>query len=231
MSLVHATVEILDRDAIDPARGLLRHLPVQFNPTEYTRTKGAQYAEIAIPGIDSPVIQFIRGQTETLKLDLLFDTTEQGLDESAVDVRVLTNGFYQLVKMQPRTHAPPRIRLTWGPGISFKAIVESVEQKFTLFSPTGVPLRALLTVSLKEYKTLEEQLAELNLQSSDHTKQRTVIEGDTLAAIAQAEYGDPRLWRLIADANHQVIDDPIRPPVGVVLVIPRSDGVTAGEVR
>ena len=38
----------------------------------------------------------------------------------------------------------------------FRCVLESVRQKFTLFSPDGVPLRATLTVTLREYKTLAE---------------------------------------------------------------------------
>src|SRR5688572_32593262 len=117
MALVKAVIEVLDRKAVDPPKGLLPYLPVQFNPTEYTLEKGAQIAEIAIPGIDSPILQFIRGQNERLTLDLFFDTTEFGMDEVAVDVRLRTNAFYQLVKIQPKTHAPPRIRFTWGVGL------------------------------------------------------------------------------------------------------------------
>ena len=73
--LVKALIEILDKAAIDPSRGLLRFIPVQFNPPELTLSKGAQIAEIAIPGLDSPILQFIRGQNEKLTLDLFFDTT------------------------------------------------------------------------------------------------------------------------------------------------------------
>jgi Contractile injection system tube protein len=222
MALEHATVEILDREAIDPGRGLSRFTPVQFNPTELSLVKGAQIAEITIPGLDSPILQFIRGQTQTLKLDLFFDTTADGMDDPVVDVRTLTNSFFELVRIQPKTHAPPRIRVVWGEGLSFKAIVESVDQKFTLFSPGGVPLRATLSVSLREYRTLEEQQAELNLQSSDHTRTRTVVEGDTLASIAWQEYGDPRAWRGIADAN-PAIDDPTAPPPGSQVAVPRVE--------
>jgi nucleoid-associated protein YgaU len=225
MALEHATVEILDREAIDPGRGLSRFLPVQFNPSEFSLAKGAQIAEITIPGLDSPILQFIRGQTQTLKLELFFDTTAGGMDDPAVDVRTLTNSFFELVRLQPKSHAPPRIRVIWGEGLSFKAIVESVDQKFTLFSPGGVPLRATLSVSLREYKTLEEQLAELNLQSSDHTRTRTVVEGDTFASIAQQEYGDPRAWRRIADAN-PAIDDPTSPPAGWQVEVPRVEDRT-----
>lgn len=220
MALIKAVIEVLDKDAVDPMRGLLPFIPVQFNPTEYTLSKGAQIGEIGIAGIDSPILQFIRGQNEKLALDLFFDTTDNGMDELALDVRVQTRQIYQLVKIQPKTHAPPRIRFTWGLGLSFKAIVESVNQKFTLFNPLGVPLRATVSVSLREYKTLEEQLAELNLQSSDHSKRRVVRRGDTLSQIAAEEYGDPGEWRRIAEYNTGVIPNLRRLTPGTELIIP-----------
>jgi hypothetical protein len=231
MPLVKAVIEVLDRDAVDPSRGLLPIIPVQFNPTEYTLNKGAQIAEIAIPGIDSPILQFIRGQNEKLTLDLFFDTTEFGMGDVAIDVQTLTRPISQLVKIQPRTHAPPRIRFVWGVGLSFKAIVESVQQKFTLFNPLGIPLRATLSVTFREYKTLEEQIAELNLQSSDHTKRREVRRGDTLSRIAAQEYNDAREWRRIADANPGVVEHPRRLLPGTVLQIPPLDVFGTPGVR
>lgn len=218
MALTKLRIEILDKDAVDSGKGLPDHFDVEFNPTEYTLTKAAQIAEIAIPGIDSPVLQFVRGQDERLTLDLLFDTTDSGMDENAVDVTTLTRQVYQLVKIQPATHAPPRFLLTWGNSLSFKAIAEQVQQKFTLFSPTGTPLRATVSLTLREYKTLEEQLKDLKLQSPDHTKVHVVRRGDTLSDIAAAEYGDPTAWRVIADRNR--VSDPRRPRPGTALEIP-----------
>ena len=223
MALTKATIEILDADAIDPSRGLTKFLQVQFNPTEYGLDKAAQIAEIAIPGIDSPILQFVRGQTEKLTLELFFDTTDDGIGDNSTDVRTLTSPFYQLVKIQPKTHAVPRIRVTWGQGLSFKAIVESVSQKFQLFSPEGVPVRATLTIAFREYKTLEEQIAAMNLQSSDHTKQRVVQRGDTLPRIAADEYGDSTKWRIIADANAESVPDTRRLTPGATLLIPPLD--------
>ena len=72
---------------------------VNYNPTEYTLNKGAQLAEINIPGLDSPILQFVRGQTETLSLDLFFDTTEAGMGDSTVSVTTVTDQFYKLVKI------------------------------------------------------------------------------------------------------------------------------------
>lgn len=224
MSLTKAVIEVLDQDAIDPQRGLTQFITVQFNPAEYTLDKKAQIAEIAIPGIDSPIQQFVRGQTERLTLDLFFDVTDSGMGETSKDVTDLTKSVYQLVKIQPRTHAPPRVQFTWGQGLSFKAIVESVQQKVTLFNPLGVPLRATLSVAFREYKTLEEQIAELNLQSSDHIRTRVVRRGDRLDRIASDEYGDPTAWRVIADANG--IDDPQRLKPGTTLTLPRLDDLS-----
>ena len=227
MALTKAVIEILDREAVDPARGLPERIEVQFNPTEYTLEKAAQIAEIAIPGIDSPILQFIRGQNEKLTLELFFDTTESGMGEGATDVRNRTKSIYQLVKIQPKTHAPPRLRFTWGEGLTFKAIVESVQQKFTLFNPNGVPLRATVTVAFREYKTLEEQLAELNQQSADHTKRRVVRRGDTLNRLAFEEYADSTKWRHIAEANEAVLPSLLRLTPGTVLRIPPLDVFSA----
>lgn len=230
MGLVKAIIEVLDQEAIDATR-LPRFFPVQFNPTEYTLNKGAQIAEIPIYGIDSPILQFIRGQNEKLTLDLFFDTTTvAGMGDAAAPVTKLTEPFYQLVKIQPKTHAPPRIRLTWGLGLTFRAIVESVQRKFTLFNPVGIPLRATLSVTLREYKTLEEQVAELNLQSADHSKTYIVERGDTLSGIAAKQYRDPTAWRAIAKENPEILD-PLRLEPGMVLRIPPLDAFSVTMVK
>ncbi len=231
MPLIKAAIVV---DPADRGPGLQPIIVVQFNPAEYTLSKGAQIAEIAIPGIDSPILQFVRGQNEKLTLELFFDTTQFGMGALAVlDVRLLTNPVYQLVKIQSKTHAPPRVRFIWGRGLSFRAIVESVQQKFTVFNPEGVPLRAALSVTFREYKTLEEQLKELNLQSSDHTKRRVVRQGDTLAQIAFEEYRDASQWRHIAEApaNAAVLKDPRRLVPGTELEIPALDVFNAPNRR
>ncbi|MGB8770736.1 MAG: LysM peptidoglycan-binding domain-containing protein [Candidatus Korobacteraceae bacterium] len=224
---------------VDTTTGKLQ-LPVvsvSFNPTEYTLNKAAQIAEIAIPGLDSPVLQFVRGQTETLTLDLFFDSTDAGMDDSATSVTKQTDQFYQLIKIDGKLHAPPVCFFSWGPEFpgnrsyasmgngtgsqqryGFKCIVESVRQRFTLFNSQGVPLRATLSVSLKEYKTLSEQLAEINAQSADHTHTHVVQNGETINQIAASVYGDPAQWRAIATEN--AITDPLNLTPGTVLQIP-----------
>ncbi len=210
-------------------------IEVQFNPTEMTFAKSAQLAEVGIPGIDAPIQQFVRGQAEKLTLELFFDTTESGMDAGATSVTTLTDQFYSLVKINNEAHAPPVCEFVWNapsfPGanlptprydqqkrLSFRCIVESVSQKFTLFSPQGIPLRATLSVALREYKSLEQQLKELNLLSPDHTRSYVIQRGDTLSAIAGKLYSTPADWRRLA--THNGITDPRRLAPGRILEAP-----------
>jgi hypothetical protein len=200
-----------------------------FNPERYTLNKGVQIAEIAIPGLDSPVLQFVRGQNEKITLELFFDTTEHGMVDDVKDVREETRKVYALLKVDSETHAPPRCELAWGEGgqlFSFgskkptRCVVESVSEEFNLFSPGGVPLRAKLNVTFREYTTVEEQLKETPRHSADRTKVRTVQRGQTLSLISWLEYRDPARWRLIADENG--LDDPRAIEPGMELRIPRA---------
>ena len=216
-----------------PQSQRMEMLDVQFNPTELTLDKAVQIAEIAIPGLDSPLVQFVRGQNEKMSLELFFDTTEEGTGPGATSVTTKTDPFYSLVKIDPDTHAPPICELFWNasfPGAdllpaaggqrrnSFTFVVDSVKQKFTFFSPEGVPLRATLTLSLREYKTLDEQLAQLNLSSPNRTHAYVTVQGDTLARVAGRFYRKPVEWRAIADKND--IEDPRRLAVARVLTVP-----------
>jgi Contractile injection system tube protein len=206
---------------------------VLYNPTQYTTNKTVRYAEQAIPGLDSPVIQFVSGQTETIGFDLFFDTTDESQGGAPRPVTEETDKVYSLVKLRGEQHAPPVCLFSWGGGFpgsqldetigsqrqqGFKCVVESVRQQFTFFHSTGVPLRAVVTVALREYKVLADQLNELNPRSADQTRFHAVSQGDTLAAVAAVAYGDPGQWRRIANENR--LTDPLALPVGALLTIP-----------
>lgn len=204
-----------------------------YNPTELLFEKQMQFAEITIPGLDAPLQQFVRGQAEKLTIELFFDTTEDGMGVGATPVTKQTDQVFQLARIDPNTHAPPIVTFLWNHHIAgdsfharmggqkrnaFQCVIESIRQKFTLFSPEGVPLRATVNLVLREYRTLDEQLSQLNLQSPDRTRSHTVRGGETLTAVATKEWERPEEWRRIADANE--IEDPRRLHPGAFLTIP-----------
>jgi hypothetical protein len=82
---------------------------VLFNPTHYSVDKANQFAEAAVPGLEAPIIQYVHGNTRTLSIELFFDTYEERTDVSQHTERV-----YNLLLIDPGTHAPPICRITWG---------------------------------------------------------------------------------------------------------------------
>ncbi len=183
---------------------------VLFNPNEYRLSGSNQFAEVAIPGLPAPPLQFVKGNSRTLSMQLFFDTYEKGSD-----VREHTRKVTGLLDIDPELHAPPVVLFTWG-DLNFMGVLERAEQRFTLFYASGIPARATVDVTFKEFIEGTEQAGKN--RSATFDKRRTVRRGDTLSGIAGREYGDPGNWRPIAAANG--IDDPLALYPGQVLVIP-----------
>lgn len=206
---------------------------VPYNPTELTFQKAMRFAEIAIPGLDAPLQQFVRGEAEKLTLELFFDTTDAGTGLGATSVTTQSDKVFSLARIDPKLHAPPIVTVSWNshfPGDSlaqsvagqdrhsFVGVIESINQKFTLFSPEGIPLRAVVNLTIREYRTLDSQITQLNLQSPDRTHNHTLSGNETLSAVAAEEWARPGDWRYIADAND--LEDPRRLKVGTFLTVP-----------
>jgi len=187
-------------------------IPALFNPNQYGLEASNEFSETAVVGLDSPLLQYVRGGARMLSMELFFDTYEQ-----RTDVRRHTDRIYNLLAIEPTTHAPPICKFTWG-RFSFRCVVERVSGRFTLFLDNGTPVRASLSVGLKEYVDAGASSRSRALQSSDHTKTTEVQRGDTLSAIAEREYGDPAAWRPIARAN--LIANPRVLEPGRLLVVP-----------
>ena len=190
---------------------------VLFNPTEYSLDLSNTFQASSPPGLNNPILQFVNGNSAALTMDLFFDTWTDG---GRGDVTLLTERIAALLRIDGSTHAPPRVEFRWGM-IAFKAVIEKLSQRFTMFLSDGTPVRATLNVTFKQYRPLAEQLIDPRRNSPDKTKRRVVTADDSIWLLADREYGDPREWRVIARRNG--IDDPraIRP--GAVLVVPPLD--------
>jgi hypothetical protein len=196
---------------------------VLFNPAEYSVTKDNTFAQAPVPGLGSPVIQFVNGNVRTLELELLFDSLEEhrragrSLNPAGGDVRDLLQPVLDLLEINPETHAPPKMRFVWA-DFTFGGVVTRAQQRFVMFRETGTPVRARLQLSMTEVKEPLEEAKEVKRQTADFSHVEAVTEGQTLAGIAARRYGDPATWRPIAIANG--LDDPRRLPVGLQLTIP-----------
>jgi hypothetical protein len=194
-----------------------------FNPSEYSVSKDNNFAQIPIPGLSSPLLQFVNGNLQTLDMELFFDSFEQHRLGSRVltaahdDVRKLTQPVVDLMAIDADTHAPPVVLFNWG-SLSFTGVLSRATQRFVMFLEDGTPVRARLQVTFQELKSAEEEAREVKRQTADYARLYVVGEGETLTSIASRTYRDASLWRPIAIANE--ILDARHLPVGMRLALP-----------
>jgi nucleoid-associated protein YgaU len=189
-------------------------VPLRFNPTTYQVKKTQTFAEIPIPGLSSPPLQWVRGGAETLSFKALVDTTDtlRSVDEEFV------NKLRGLLNRDPKLHAPPVAAFVWGRR-RFTGVLDGIDVAYQLFDERGVPLRAEVTITLKEYRPVAVQVWQDRSSSSTVVKTYLVRRGDTIAGIAAAVYRDPARWRELAQANG--ITDPRQLRPGRRLLLPR----------
>lgn len=224
--LKKATITVLD--GADAGKVIA----VLFNPAEYSLDRSNSYKAVALPGLGSPLMQFVNGDADQLGMELFLDdyTDPQGPTSraraEAAPVASRLESISRLLDIDSDLHAPPPVRFAWGP-LEFTAVIEKLARKVTMFRPDGTPARVTLNVSFKEYRTLREQLERPRRESADKTKRRVVVGRDSLWALAAREYGDAREWRRIADAND--LDDPRAIQPGDWLALPPIENPNAAR--
>lgn len=193
----------------------------QFNPVDYDVSNSVRYAEKTVPGGRGAISQFMSGESPTLTMSLLFDTyIPPSVDtpvDGGMDVSLLTSRVVSLTHITGSLHRPPIVTFSWGT-ITFRGIVTDVKQKFTMFLPSGIPVRAKLDVTFKAASD-NEMLSRLSpLESPDRTKYRVMKEGEYLWNYANEEYDSPDMWRVIAKENG--IMNPLDAGPGQMLKLP-----------
>lgn len=225
-SLVKATLAIHE-----PPIGLImalgekiRDIDFQFNPTQLVLSKSAQWTTRLAPKFRfASIPEFNGAEPYTMQLQIFLDssmtpsgTTVQDEVEALLSCCEVT--LASLAADQPCT---PWVFFQWGSfsTVSFIAYVQSVQATYTLFNPSGTPIRATCDLTITQIPLLTQGQ---NPTSGALEASRThrIVAGDTLASLAWREYGDATAWRAIAQAND--IDDPMRLPAGTELLIPGS---------
>jgi nucleoid-associated protein YgaU len=191
-----------------------------FNPNKLSVSRSAQWQTPQVAKRDNPELQYTGGEPSTLNVELFFDTYDSP-NKTKTSVRTYTNKLHELttVRQHGDKHRPPVCRLVWGTmSIFFQGVLQQLQNQFTLFMEDGTPVRATSTCTFKQWKSNQKDLQDQDLMSADVAKVWTVKRGQTLTLIASHEYGNPRKWRPIAEANG--IDDPSRLTPGTMLIIP-----------
>ncbi|HEU4422524.1 MAG TPA: LysM peptidoglycan-binding domain-containing protein [Pilimelia sp.] len=230
-SLQHAYLELreppADGGTANPSNERLGKIEFQFNPRELSLTKNAKWKRDAQRNAKkSGPPEFTGSDPCKLSVEMFFDATAK-MDDTVV--KVVDRLFECCVptdkSRQGKKGSPPWVIFHWGGMTSFPAYVSSVTAKYTLFTPGGTPVRAICTVALEEISG--EQGGQNPTSGALAARDaHVVVAGDTLQSVAYRAYGDPTLWRAVAEANR--IDDPMRLRPGTRLLVPALEELEAG---
>lgn len=147
-------------------------IDVDFNPEslQYTVSNTMDQRSPNNPGT-----QFVSQSVAKLTMDLVFDSTDTG-----VDVREKTEKMLTLLRPtgEGSQQVPPRVEFAWGV-YRFAGIVEQYKETLDFFSHDGVPLRAAVNL------TLTNDRAEFQ---SNHARGSRI---DNNAALQPAQVANP----------------------------------------
>lgn len=209
-SLVPAYIEILP-----PGIGTVKF---QFNPLEYSVGKSANWVSSPQKGEENGgAPEFQGSMARHFDVTIFFDATLLKNDVQVnIDLLFSTCDPSQESIAQGNPE-PPHVLFGWGTNRGFESFMRTIEVTYKLFRATGEVLRAEANISMEEIPT---SLPPTNPSSGGLAARRThtLLAGENLALVAHKAYGAPVFWRALAAVNG--IDDPMRVPVGTVLLVP-----------
>jgi hypothetical protein len=209
-------------------------LTCEFNPSSVKVNKSSTWSTPhARNAKDHPRPQFVGTGPQTMTVNLLFNAYKRDGSAAAIPVATAVQKLLDWTQPTRRSQdannpASPMIEFHWGSQVAMTGFLRSVEVDYLLFDDDGTPLRATANVQLQALPT---PAPPTNPTSGGITGRRSAqtTDADSLASIAQREYGNANLWRAIAIAND--IDDPGRIPSGTRLLLPpRSQAMALAAV-
>lgn len=207
-------------------------IPVHFNPESLDIT----YTNTVQRGNRNQPAQVVNETTAKLSMELVYDTSLRG-----TDVRQDTHKIARL--MDPSQQTPRRrnaaevkvpaiVIFRWGT-ILFEGYIDSYKEKVEFFSPEGVPLRAVVTLSLTQQQRSFSPVPSGagppaggpngSAAPGGNDPVRPLARNESLTATA-GDLGDARAARELARANGV---ENMRHPEVDAIVVSRQPGRTA----
>lgn len=178
---------------------------LMLNPSELSHEHSISYNTRKTLGQIGSDTKFSAINPDKIRFSAVFDGTGAVASPSpsgtAVAVKDQIDGLRAVVyDYVGEEHEPSRVRLLWGSLIFFGRL-ESMTVQYTLFKPSGDPLRARVELGFVGSMSNNEEQLTANRSSPDLTHRVLVKEGDTLPLLCNAIYGDPSYYPEVARFN------------------------------
>ncbi|MGD0720198.1 MAG: hypothetical protein ABR970_04020 [Roseiarcus sp.] len=189
----------------DKYRKTAGRFEAQINPDRYSESLGVEFDTKQKVNPVGVTARYTGQGPRNLNLSLVLDDTgvvQEPAGSRAMSVVDRIKAFKTVAyDFDGSIHRPRYLRVLWG-SLKFDCVLNRMDIDYTLFSPTGRPLRALVKADFLHYASAEKTELEGRKKSSDLTHARRVAAGDTLPLMCHRIYGDSTLYLEVAALNN-----------------------------
>ncbi|MCH7736959.1 MAG: peptidoglycan-binding protein [Chloroflexi bacterium] len=193
---------------VDPKNAQKEWFEVMINPSDYSHkyTVDTEVKKRPIGG--TRYAKFNAYRPDSVNFDIVVDGTGVvELPKSALaskDVKTQIQKLKDVVYVYDGAeHSPHPVRVLWG-SLIFFGMLESMSMQYTLFKPSGEPLRAKVGLAFKNSQSVGEWIAKAKPSSPDMDHVLEVKAGDTLPLLCYQVYKDSGYYTDIARVNNLV---------------------------
>jgi hypothetical protein len=128
----------------------------QYNPKELQIDKSVPWQKHNKANANGLQLEFTGAEGRTMSIDLLFDGYEENASiQGSVAVLEKLATVRGADSSSDDMRRPHHCVVVWGQVMGggdnkFKCVIEQISTKYTMFSQAGIPLRATVTLKLKE---------------------------------------------------------------------------------
>lgn len=181
--------------------GKVGEYTLQINPENYDRK--------AQPAVDSNTMRLTTGENvpankpadvETIAMTFVIDAT--GVVPGCTSIKDNIASLRSLcLEVNGEIHRANYLKIRWGLDFVFPCVMKDLKADYTLFSPDGTPVRAVVKTLFQEFVDPVTNAKLKNESSPDLTHVKTVRDGDTLPGLCFDVYGDPKYYIQVAEFN------------------------------
>jgi len=169
------------------------------NPSEITLGYEVQFTDESGAGATGARMDYNKVKPGDLSLSFFIDGT--GANGRPANVQKVIADFQSVTGYSGKIHRTTYLEVAWGTLRVKRCVLKSASIAYKLFQPDGVPLRAVISATFVDNSDDQTRVAIQADHSSDLTHVRLVKAGDTLPALCEAIYNEPRMYTEVARIN------------------------------
>lgn len=195
-------------------------LNVEFiNPSEISSSMSADITDHGTS--KESALQFNETHRDKISLTLYVDTSNV-VNTAQSNVKTKLEPLRALIMPTVRgadNKKLPLCRIVSGTD-DFKGYIEHLKEEYVFFNSSGFPIRARVSITVRPVSSPE--VVDKQNNTGNSRKAWIIKSGDRLDLIANRFYGNPALWRAIAEENNiaNPLEFPLQEQLGQPLIIP-----------